>query len=330
MKKLRIYLLIVFTSAFVISCGGSSTSANQDQNGEIRVKTNSITSITSNSAESGGDITGSAEVSVRGACWSTSENPGTSDNCTSDGSGTGSFTSSMTNLSALTQYFVRAYATHAQGTTYGNQVSFMTEAPRDTETAIVEVTNPATGRTWMDRNLGAIRVATSSTDTEAYGDLYQWGRAADGHQKRNSSTTSELSNTDNPGHDMFITSTFEQNEEWRNPPNDELWQGANGGINNPCPSGFRLPTEAEWQAEQESWSSNDAAGAFASPLKFPMAGYRLPNNQIAEVDTRGRYWTSTVPSSVFGRSFSFESSDAALNSSGRAYGLSVRCIKLSG
>ena len=45
------------------------------------------------------------------------------------------------------------------------------------------VTNPATGRTWMDRNLGASRVATGNTDAEAYGDLYQWGRAADGHQK---------------------------------------------------------------------------------------------------------------------------------------------------
>lgn len=333
MKILRIHLLIVFVCAiFNGSCGDSSTSSDQGQNAGVTVRTNSITSITSNSAQSGGNITADdgAGISARGVCWNTSESPTTSDNCTSDGSGTGSFTSNITNLTALTQYFVRAYATNTEGTTYGNQVSFTTESPRDTETAIVEVTNPATGRTWMDRNLGASRAATSSTDTEAYGDLYQWGRAADGHEKRDSPTTNELSSTDNPGHGMFILSTFEQNEDWRNPPNDELWQGADGGINNPCPSGFRLPTEEEWQAEQESWSSNDAAGAFASPLKFPMAGYRLPGNQIVEVDVRGRYWTSTVPPSVFARSFSFENSEASLNSSGRAYGLSVRCIKLSG
>lgn len=60
--------------------------------------------------------------------------------------------------------------------------------PRDTETQVVDVINPTTGHTWMDRNLGASRAATSSTDTEAYGDLYQWGRAADGHQKRTSGT----------------------------------------------------------------------------------------------------------------------------------------------
>ena len=48
-----------------------------------------------------------------------------------------------------------------------------------TPTAIVDVTNPTTGKTWMDRNLGASQVATSSTDANSYGDLYQWGRAAD-------------------------------------------------------------------------------------------------------------------------------------------------------
>ena len=48
-----------------------------------------------------------------------------------------------------------------------------------------------TGQVWMDRNLGASRVATSSTDSAAYGDLYQWGRGTDGHEKRTSSTTSD-------------------------------------------------------------------------------------------------------------------------------------------
>ena len=43
----------------------------------------------------------------------------------------------------------------------------------------------STGKTWMDRNLGATQVATSSADTASYGDLYQWGRAADGHEKKN-------------------------------------------------------------------------------------------------------------------------------------------------
>ena len=71
-------------------------------------------------------------------------------------------------------------------------------------TAVVEVTNPITGRTWMDRNLGAERAATSSTDALAFGDLYQWGRGADGHQCRNSGTISTISVLDQPGHDDFI------------------------------------------------------------------------------------------------------------------------------
>jgi hypothetical protein len=124
----------------------------------------------------------------------------------------------------------------------------------------------------MDRNLGASRAATSSTDTQAYGDLYQWGRAADGHQKRNSATTSSLSSSDTPGHGNFILAPNSP-YDWRSPQNTNLWQGVNG-VNNPCPSGYRLPTEAELNAERLSWGSNNAAGAFASPLKLPVAGGR--------------------------------------------------------
>ena len=76
----------------------------------------------------------------------------------------------------------------------------------DTPTEVVEVLNPDTGKTWMDRNLGASRAATSKTDEQAYGDLYQWGRGADGHQCRNSNTTTTLSSTDQPLNGDFILS----------------------------------------------------------------------------------------------------------------------------
>ena len=196
---------------------------------------------------------------------------------------------------------------------------------KDTTTAVVDVTNPATGKTWMDRNLGASQVATSSTDADAYGDLYQWGRAADGHEKRNSGTTSTLSNSDTPGHGDFITNSSDP-YDWRSPQNDNLWQGVNG-TNNPCPSGYRLPTQAEWEAERQSWSSNDAAGAFASPLKLPVAGYRhLSTGSLYHVGSFGYCWSSTV-SGAFARRLVFYSSNADLDDSRRARGYSVRCLK---
>lgn len=78
------------------------------------------------------------------------------------------------------------------------------------------ITVASAGQVWMDRNLGASRAAISSTDSLAYGDLYQWGRATDGHEKRTSGITSTLSTTDNPGHDDFIT-TSSWPWDWRSP-----------------------------------------------------------------------------------------------------------------
>jgi uncharacterized protein (TIGR02145 family) len=188
-----------------------------------------------------------------------------------------------------------------------------------------EVTNPTTNKVWMDRNLGASQVATSSTDANAYGDLYQWGRGTDGHEKRNSDTTSTLSNTDAPGHGNFITNDNSP-YDWRSSQRDNLWQGVNG-TNNPCPSGYRLPTAAEWETERASWSSNNAAGAFASPLKLPVAGFRDGSlGSLNTVGSVGFYWSSTVDG-TFSRHLGFFSSAASMDSSIRANGFSVRCIK---
>jgi uncharacterized protein (TIGR02145 family) len=195
---------------------------------------------------------------------------------------------------------------------------------RDTRTAVIDVYNPITGRTWMDRNLGASRAATSSTDIEAYGDLHQWGRGADGHQKRNSSTTSTLSSMDTPSHGSFIITTSTP-YDWRSPQNNNLWQGMNG-VNNPCPAGYRLPTDAEWNAELSSWSSNNSAGAFASPLKLPMAGVRHSYGSLDGVRSYGVYWSSSVAGSL-AQYFTFGSTDANVRSYDRAAGFSVRCIK---
>ena len=98
--------------------------------GSITVTTNSVSDITPTSATCGGVVTVSSgntfPVTTRGVCWSTSHNPSTSDSHTSDGSGAGSFTSSITGLTVNTTYYVRAYATNQQGTFYGEEKSFTT------------------------------------------------------------------------------------------------------------------------------------------------------------------------------------------------------------
>ena len=207
----------------------------------------------------------------------------------------------------------------------GQTLSFYNGAPVWTGNAnTVASVVSTTGKIWMDRNLGASQVATSSIDVASYGDLYQWGRGTDGHQIRTSAITATLSSSDQPGNGNFITSSG----DWRSSKNDNLWQGVSG-LNNPCPTGYRIPTEAEWDAERLSWgsSSQNAAGAFASPLKLPMAGAR--NNSpgsLDEVGIVGVYWSSTVSGSL-ALFFRFDPGNAGMITTNRAYGYSVRCLK---
>jgi N-acetylneuraminic acid mutarotase len=193
-------------------------------------------------------------------------------------------------------------------------------------TKVVDVTNPITGKTWMDRNLGAQRAATSSTDVESFGDLYQWGRGADGHQCRNSGTTSTLSSSDQPNHANFILTTNIP-YDWRGAQNDNLWKGVNG-TNNPCPRGYRLPTNLELDAERTSWTQNNSIGALNSPLKLPMPGLRNDaDGSLKEVGGDGRYWSSSV-GAPYVSYLNFFSGDASVNVNRlRAHGFSVRCLK---
>ncbi len=187
----------------------------------------------------------------------------------------------------------------------------------------------ANNRCWLDRNLGATQVAASSTDAASYGDLFQWGRAADGHQIRTSGTistnaTTAVPNNGNSWDGLFIMETAYP-FDWLSPQNSNLWQGVNG-TNNHCPSGFRLPTEAEWNTERSSWTENNSAGAFAFPLKLPAAGGRNLEGLLYSVGSFGEYWSSSV-SGIYARNSFFSPSNAQADDGVRARGYSVRCIK---
>ncbi len=109
------------------------------------VSTTAVSAITSSGATSGGNVTsdGGASVSAKGVCWSTSQNPTVTDSKTTDGTGTGSYTSTISGLSSGVTYYVRAYATNGAGTAYGSQLSFTTTipAPTVTTTSITSITS---------------------------------------------------------------------------------------------------------------------------------------------------------------------------------------------
>lgn len=218
------------------------------------------------------------------------------------------------------------------------------QPPVFADTEVVEVTNPETGRTWMDRNLGASRAATSSDDLEAMGYLFQWGRRADGHQVWNSPTTRFISSYDEPGHGEFIRGA----SNWQFQVNEDLWQGVDG-VNNPCPPGFRIPTADEWREELRTWpnSNRGSRRAFESVLKLPQSPERnRSDGQVIRIGrSGGKYWSSNLVRVNFGdapptelvntlifndSSWLSGQSSARIWSVNQATGLPVRCIKHQG
>lgn len=200
-----------------------------------------------------------------------------------------------------------------------------------------------TNATWLNFNLGANyanknhaaynkdAVPSSYTDRNAYGSLFQWGRAADGHELINwasstsgslvNGTSTSLSTNDDPNNGgQFIIN----NNDWRNPQNNNLWQGVNG-INNPCPIGYRLPTKSELGSAY--YNFNGIGGGFSSILKIPAAGNIQKDGTFAGVSTYSYTWTSSVSTSNAHNIYLVNGNKYGSDLYPRGNGASVRCIK---
>lgn len=179
---------------------------------------------------------------------------------------------------------------------------------------------------WLDRNLGAERQATYKDDPLAAGDLFQWGRDADGHQKRESDTTHTLSESITPNHSKYIVKPLYA-YDWLLESNDSLWNDIQN-TNCACPEGWRIPTIEELSMEMHSWSSKDMDGAYASALKWVSGGSRDNHGIERYSDEWAFVWSSTALASSYANQLAIIGNQTAqVTSSIRMYAGSVRCIK---
>jgi uncharacterized protein (TIGR02145 family) len=304
-----------------------------------------IGNITDIAATTGGNITndGGTPVTQRGIVWSTSPNPTTANNSTTDGSGTGSFTSNLTNLTANTTYYVRAYATNSAGTAYGNEVSFTTTAGGGGI-----VTNPGAGVTfdgytyssivlgngqeWMAENLRTTSYANGDPIPNVT-DNWQWATVTIG-----------------------IWAHYNNDSQYENPYGKLYNWYAVADPRNICPTGWHVPTDEEWNSligyldpsfDPDSYTQSNTAGGKMKSIGTQY--WQSPNNAatnesgfsglpggirdfegtFGSFSESGYWWSSTELSalSAADRALASSSGDVYRYNYNKEFGFSVRCLR---
>jgi hypothetical protein len=296
------------------------------------VTTAGITNISQTTATGGGEVTddGGADVTARGVCWSTSQNPTIADNHTEDGTGTGVFVSQIAGLTPNTPYFVRAYATNSVGTAYGNEVNFTTlatgfvcgspltinhvtgeVAPVDKTVTYGTVNNipGEESKCWITSNLGSDHQATAVSDaTEPSAGWYWQFNRKQGYKHDGTTRT--------------------PNTTWIYPISENSdWIPANDPCALELGSGWRIPTKTEWTNVDASGNWTNWNGPWNSGLKMHAAGYLFC--QDGSLSNRGSYgasWSSTQNDASNSWSLDFYSSISYMGNFNKASGLTARCI----
>jgi uncharacterized protein (TIGR02145 family) len=293
------------------------------------VTTSAITGITQTTATGGGNVTsdGGSPVTARGVCWSTTIDPTLANSYTTDGIGTGSFTSNITGLTAGTTYYVRAYATSANGTGYGADMIFTTQIPPITDID-GNIYHPVVigTQTWLVENLKTTRYNDGAsipyvTDPDAWiglsSDAYCWPQ--------------------NDGSNMTPYGAMYN------------WYAVNTG--KLCPVGWHVPTDDDWntlinyaggtsvaggnlkETGTTYWQSPNSGATDEFGFSALPAGYRsIANGTFVNFTLWGVYWSATTQSGSAGRVI-LEYTTAAIDfqhpGSDYSFGFSVRCIKNS-
>ena len=297
----------------------------------------SVSEVTDSSALSGGNITnnGGSVVTERGVVWSTSSSPTLEDASSTSGDGSGSFNSKITGLSEKTTYYVRAYATNSQGTSYGNEVSFKTflthlygahlngEGLTDVDGNIY--TSVIIGeQEWMAENLHTTRYADgisipNSTDSTQWRNLTTGARCYYNNDGQNDSTYGKLYN-------------------WYTVETKKL-----------CPTGWHVPADLEWTELTDYLSAFWRNGTEGSALKST-SGWNddyygngtdsygwlgLPGGSCSRsgkfysIGASGTWWSSSEDGINYswGRSLSGTNGSLVSYHDNKRNGFSVRCLR---
>jgi len=293
-----------------------------------------ITEITQTTAKGGGNVTndGGDLVNARGLCWSTSPSPTINNSKTSDGTGTGSFNSYLTGLTAGTLYYVRAYATNLIGTAYGEEVSFraanvtgnFTDS-RDNKTySWVKIGT----QTWMAENLAFLPSVSPSADgsvTSAFYYVY-------GYQ--GSSVNEAIISENYKQYGVLYNWTAAMNGE-------SASSLVPSGVQGSCPAGWHLPSDAEWTMMTDylgssagmkikatiGWSSGN--GENISGFNALPGGRTLESGSFYGLYNYAYFWSSSLGGSSDANCRSLDHGNDRVDGGfvSRSFGFSVRCLK---
>ncbi|MBQ8223472.1 MAG: carboxypeptidase regulatory-like domain-containing protein [Bacteroidales bacterium] len=287
------------------------------------VVTYPVTDYSETTATFNGNVVsdGGASVTARGFCWNTSPNPTINNNYNVEGSGNGEFTSNITGLNDNTTYYVRAYATNETGTSYGEEVSFTTEAE--------ETTGSINGYDWVDLGLpSGLKWATcnvGASSPEEYGDYFAWGET---------STKSTYTNSNSLTYGLSISQLQSQGyiDGGGNLTSSHDAATANWG------GSWRMPTKEEQQELVDEctweWTTQNGVngckvtGPNGNCIFLPAAGYRY-GSSLDDGGNYGRYWSSAPfddISDFYAFSLDFNSDAEIVYSNNRNFGQPVRPV----